>query len=41
MSLNNVRAVGDDQDWKDEVERVIAELRREILVLKSQLGNRG
>jgi len=31
MSLNNIRAVGDDRQWKDEVER---ELKSLLDVLK-------
>lgn len=41
MALNNVTPVGDDQAWKAEVERTIAELRRQVNILTAQLNARG
>ena len=41
MALNNVQAVGDDQQWKTEVERTIRELQRQVEILKAQLNARG
>lgn len=40
MALNNVQSVGDDQQWKAEVERIILALQREVTILKSQLNSR-
>lgn len=41
MALNNVQSVGDDQQWKAEVERVIAALQKEVAILKAQVNARG
>ena len=41
MALNNVQPVGDDQQWKTEVERTIRELQRQVEILKAQLNARG
>lgn len=38
MAINNVRSVGDDQQWKTEVENVVKELQREVAVLKAQVN---
>lgn len=40
MALNNVRSVGDDQQWKAEVERIILALQREVAILRAQLDSR-
>ncbi len=40
MSLNNIQSVGDDQQWKAEVERTIKDLQNQIVFLKSQVNAR-
>lgn len=35
MALNGIRPQGDDRDWKAEVERELAELRRLIVILQN------
>lgn len=39
MSINNVKAIGDDQDWKREAERELKSLRDDVEFLKKQLEN--
>lgn len=39
MSLNNVKAVGDDQDWKAEVERDLKKLKEDRDYAIQQLKN--
>ena len=39
MAINNVKAVGDDQRWKSEVEQEIAKLAQEVAFLRKQLRN--
>lgn len=34
MALDGIRAVGDDQEWKTRLEQIIADLRREVAILK-------
>lgn len=41
MSINNIQAVGDDQQWKQETERVIKDLQNQVAVLKAQVNSRG
>lgn len=41
MPLNNIRAVGDDQKWKAEVERQIAALTAQVAVLQSKISKKG
>ena len=41
MPLNNIRAVGDDQQWKAEVEKEIQSLKETIAILKNQANARG
>lgn len=41
MALNNIRPLGDDQEWKNEVENVIRELQRQVAILNAQLNARG
>tara|TARA_R110000782_G_scaffold195568_1_gene285038 strand:- start:166 stop:297 length:132 start_codon:yes stop_codon:yes gene_type:complete len=41
MAINNIQAVGDDQQWKKETERVVKELQNQIAVLKAQVNSRG
>ena len=41
MSINNIQAVGDDQQWKREAERVIRELQNQVAVLSAQVNSRG
>lgn len=38
MPINNIKAIGDDQAWKAEVERTISSLTSQIAALKSQLN---
>lgn len=40
MTLNNIIAVGDDQQWKAEVERQIKELQSTVAILNNQLNAR-
>lgn len=40
MAINNIRPIGDDQQWKAEVERVIEQLQREVEVLRAQVNAR-
>ena len=37
MTLNNVKAVGDDQAWKREAEAIIKELRSQVNILRAQV----
>lgn len=37
---NNVLPEGDDLRWKKEVDRVIAELQRQVAQLQQQIRNR-
>jgi len=37
MAINAVRAIGDDQTWKREVEAVIEQMRTQIAVLQQQI----
>jgi len=39
MSINKIKAVGDDQAWKREAEKVIEQLTKDIAFLKAQLKN--
>jgi|TARA_R110000782_G_scaffold21981_1_gene58700 hypothetical protein len=41
MAINNIQAVGDDQQWKQETERVVKELQNQVAVLKAQVNSRG
>ena len=41
MAINNIQAIGDDQQWKQETERVIRELQSQVAVLKAQVNSRG
>jgi hypothetical protein len=41
MPINNIRAIGDDQKWKSEVEKQIASLTSQVSVLKSMITNKG
>ena len=41
MALNNIQALGDDQAWKQEAERVIKELQAQVAVLTAQVNSRG
>lgn len=40
MTVNGVPALGDDQRWKAEVEREIAELKRLVKILTAQVNSR-
>lgn len=40
MGLNNVQAIGDDQKWKAEVERIILDLQKQVAILAKNSGNR-
>jgi hypothetical protein len=41
MAINNIQPIGDDQAWKQEVERVVKDLQAQVAVLKAQLNSRG
>lgn len=41
MAINNIQPVGDDQAWKQEVERVVKELQAQVAVLSAQVNSRG
>lgn len=41
MALNNIQPIGDDQQWKAEVERQIKELQAQVAILKAQVNSRG
>lgn len=41
MSINNIQSVGDDQQWKLEVERTIAALQNQVATLTAQTNARG
>lgn len=41
MSINNIKAVGDDQQWKQEVEQTIRDLRNQVAILSAQVNSRG
>lgn len=41
MALNNIQAVGDDQQWKLQVEAYIKELQNQVAVLNAQVNSRG
>lgn len=41
MALNNIQPVGDDQQWKSQVEVYIKDLQNQIAVLKAQVNSRG
>jgi hypothetical protein len=41
MALNNIQAVGDDQQWKLQVESYIKELQSQVAVLQAQVNSRG
>ena len=41
VALNNIPAVGDDQQWKQQVEAAIRELQSQVKVLQAQVNSRG
>lgn len=41
MALNNIQAIGDDQQWKQQVETIIRELQAQVRVLQAQVNSRG
>ena len=41
MPINNVKSVGDDQAWKAEVERAIANITTQLAAVKSQTNSKG
>lgn len=41
MALNNIQSVGDDQEWKAQVESIIRELQNQVRVLTAQVNSRG
>lgn len=41
MALNNIQAIGDDQQWKLQVEQYIRELQAQVKVLTAQVNSRG
>lgn len=40
MAINGIQSVGDDQRWKEEVERQIKLLQDQISLLKNQTNAR-
>lgn len=40
MAINNIQSIGDDQQWKAEVERTIKDLQNQIIFLKSQINTK-
>lgn len=40
MALNGIQPLGDDQKWKEQVEREIAELKRLVKILTAQVNSR-
>ena len=40
MALNNVRPVGDDQRWKQEVEKELDYLKKQVALLIAQSNAR-
>lgn len=41
MAINNIQALGDDQEWKAQVEAYIRELQNQVRVLNAQVNSRG
>lgn len=41
MALNNIQAIGDDQQWKAQVESYIKDLEAQVKVLQAQVNSRG
>jgi hypothetical protein len=41
MALNNIKSVGDEQQWKLQVESYIKELQSQVAVLQAQVNSRG
>ena len=41
MTLNNIQSVGNDQQWKAEVERAIKDLQNQVVILTAQVNSRG
>ena len=40
MAINNVRPLGDDQTWKAEVEKELADLKKLVTILNIQFNTR-
>lgn len=41
MAINGIQPLGDDQRWKEEVERELQKALQRILILERQLNARG
>jgi len=41
MALNNIQPVGDDQQWKLQVEQIVKDLQNKVAVLTAQVNSRG
>lgn len=41
MALNNIQPVGDDQQWKLQVEQIVKDLQNQVAVLNAQVNSRG
>ena len=41
MPINNIQSVGDDQQWKREVEIAIRDLQNQVALLTIQTNARG
>ena len=41
MAINNIQPVGDDQEWKAQVEAAVRELQNQVRVLNAQVNSRG
>lgn len=41
MAINNIQPVGDDQQWKLQVELIIKDLQAQVSVLNAQVNSRG
>jgi hypothetical protein len=40
MAINGIRCVGDDQQWKLEIEKQLAELKQTVAILNIQFNTR-
>jgi hypothetical protein len=40
MPLNNITAVGDDQQWKQQVEILVTDLIKQVAILEAQVNSR-
>ena len=40
MAINNIRSIGDDQRWKEEVEKELNDLKKILAILNIQFNTR-